>query len=323
MILLAAWAALGCLASAASQEIPQPELCPSLVNGSRANHGSWIVENEDSRSTICNNATGLCRSYTHFIFVVSVASPLHTLSAGALFSVDRGQWSQAGTHQTIFQTHLIGNTSVVLSAQFDQLAPLQILSAPRQICAIAWVKDLDANTCGQLSPLCMEMQGPFFESSRPLSAPLYSRFKFGNWSTSCATSSCRILGHLALNVVPRHPSITKVSLVGELAWASSPKLPSSSSWFAVGSGAFLAVFDQLKIGSEQVRGPRYHYAIDVRMPAPIPQFACIRMRAHDDTSGDVTTVQMHTGDESGGVYVGKNVRCYSLRNLQSSRLVLL
>merc|ERR1711908_35786 len=128
---------------------------------------------------------------------------------------------------------------------------------------------------------------------------------FGNWSTSCTGASCRILGHFALNVAPQHPSVTPLSVTAELAFASSSMMPASNDWHATGSGMFLAVFDQIQIGSEQIRSPRFHYAVDVDVQTPIPNFACLRMFAHDDSSGEVTVVDMNTGDpKDGGQYVG-------------------
>jgi hypothetical protein len=279
--------------------------------------GSWIVEQgEDSHGTVCNEPSGICRSYAHFIFVVSAQYPLDPMWAGSLISVDGGDWQPAETSQMILeQLHLPENKhSMVFSVQYDRMTPkLMQNMCPKKVCAVGWFRDLEGKSCGTVPQICADTKTTFETTQLSgLSGPL-GFYKFGNWTSACDLSNgvCRVMGHHALSVVTRFPSISPISMVGEVAWTETNETPSSDAWVAVGKCGFLSVFDNMTVNGTEVRSQRFHCGFNQRRPFPLPNYACVRFTATDDTTGDSLAVDLSTG--RGGYHVGSGVRCFPLQ----------
>lgn len=208
--------------------------------------------------------------------------------------------------------------SMVFSVQYDRMVPQVWGFEPAKVCAVAWFRDLQNSSCGQLPPLCADMVSTQ-ESDEIASGTLMGSYKFGNWSSWSDGSVGRIMGHHALNVVPRFPSLSPVSMLGEVALTMKNETPSNSAWQAIGKCGFLSVFDAMNVSGKEVRSQRFHCGFNHALSDAPPAYACVRFTATDDSTGHSTLVDVSVGN--GGYYVGNNVRCFPL-NLMTKHVVI-
>jgi hypothetical protein len=180
--------------------------------------------------TVCNNATGICRSTAHFVFTASPTKISHPLVAGVSYSLDGG--ASVNGPPALFEAHLVNgicknytdssSCTAIAPGQmwewgFDMIhaPPIDSSKIPKQICAEAFAHDSLTGDSGSLPAVCLNLAPVEFINVKRTLAPFTHKYIYADVSEAatvwCDDDLCRTVAHMVFLVSVPDPTDTMVA----------------------------------------------------------------------------------------------------------------